>query len=423
MNEMFHLCYTNFFNFIEMATFNIEIKQNGDKSEKLHPLMLRLTEKRQHARIKLIYSVSIKEFNPKARNGEYIRSSNPKHKTINQYLANKLNEARDAFAKMEKAGEFITAQSLKEKLLGNDHASFIEFTKRHIAHLEAVNHVGSYKKYTSTLNLITGYINRDSLFFREIDVKFLRKFEEHLLSKGKKQTTIRGYFVKIRALFNMAIADGIIDYKDNPFNSFRIKQGRVEKDRLTLEEINNIESLEIPKNSLLYHIRNLFLLSFYSGGMRISDSLFLQWSNIKDGRITYIMHKTGKRHSIKISEPLARIIHQYPISENESETDYVFPIIDTRYNLNNPRIWHNQLSSKTALVNKYLKTLAIKAEINKRITTHTARHSFADIVRQKTDNLYNLSKALGHSSIKITEAYLASFDEKAVDDTLDEIFK
>jgi len=44
------------------------------------------------------------------------------------------------------------------------------------------------------------------------------------------------------------------------------------------------------------------------------------------------------------------------------------------------------------------------------------------MAHQKTDNIYNLSKTLGHSSIKITEAYLASFDEKAVDDTLDQVF-
>jgi len=70
-----------------------------------------------------------------------------------------------------------------------------------------------------------------------------------------------------------------------------------------------------------------------------------------------------------------------------------------------------------------LKEIAKGAKISKKITTHTARHSFADIARQKTDNIYNLSKTLGHSSLKVTEAYLSSFDEKAVDDTLDSMFK
>ena len=83
---------------------------------------------------------------------------------------------------------------------------------------------------------------------------------------------------------------------------------------------------------------------------------------------------------------------------------------------------HNQISSKTALINKYLKQIAFKVEITKNTTTHTARHSFADIARQKTDNIYNLSKTLGHSSIKITEVYLASSDDAAVDDTLGSIF-
>ena len=74
------------------------------------------------------------------------------------------------------------------------------------------------------------------------------------------------------------------------------------------------------------------------------------------------------------------------------------------------------------MINKYLKDIAKKAEITKNVTTHTARHSFADIARKKTDNIYNLSKTLGHSSIKVTEAYLATFDEQAVDDTLNNVF-
>jgi integrase len=106
-----------------------------------------------------------------------------------------------------------------------------------------------------------------------------------------------------------------------------------------------------------------------------------------------------------------------------SGESYIFPFLSDRYDYSDPMFLHNQIVAKTALINKYLKNLAKKAGINKKITTHTARHSFADIARQKTDNIYNLSKTLGHSSLKVTEAYLASFDEKAVDDTLDSVFK
>jgi integrase len=116
-------------------------------------------------------------------------------------------------------------------------------------------------------------------------------------------------------------------------------------------------------------------------------------------------------------KPLA-ILEKYT-GRNDS---FIFPFLSDRFDYSDPMFKHNQIGAKTALINKYLKDIATKAEISKNITTHTARHSFADIARQKTDNIYNLSKTLGHSSIKVTEAYLASFDQQAVDDTMDSMF-
>ena len=185
-----------------------------------------------------------------------------------------------------------------------------------------------------------------------------------------------------------------------------------------MEEIIAIETLEIEENSLIWHVRNTFLFAFYNAGIRISDILLMTWDNIQDGRLVYIMYKTAKPHSLILKEKPLAILEKYR-SRNEY---YIFPFLSDRYDYSDPMFKHNQIGAKTALINKYLKDLAIKAEINKTVTTHTARHSFADIARQKTDNLYNISKALGHSSLKVTEGYLASFDDQAVDDTLDSMF-
>ena len=131
------------------------------------------------------------------------------------------------------------------------------------------------------------------------------------------------------------------------------------------------------------------------------------------------MHKTGNIHSVKLIEKAKDILSYYGPQE---PGDYVFPFFSSDTDYSNATFLHNQISAKTALLNKYLKFIADKAEIDKRISTHTARHSFADIARKKTDNIYNLSKTLGHSDLKITEAYLASFDEDAVDSTIDDVF-
>lgn len=73
------------------------------------------------------------------------------------------------------------------------------------------------------------------------------------------------------------------------------------------------------------------------------------------------------------------------------------------------------------MINKYLKQISVKAEIPP-ISFHTARHSFAFIGNRKTNNLYGISKALGHSNIGVTQSYLASFDTKVIDDTTDDIY-
>ena len=62
------------------------------------------------------------------------------------------------------------------------------------------------------------------------------------------------------------------------------------------------------------------------------------------------------------------------------------------------------------------------AGIDKKISMHIARHSFANIARQKNANVYDISKTLGHSSLDITEAYLSKFDTASQDETMKKVF-
>ena len=80
-------------------------------------------------------------------------------------------------------------------------------------------------------------------------------------------------------------------------------------------------------------------------------------------------------------------------------------------------------NSKNSLLNKYLGKLAALAGIEKKISMHIARHSFANIARQKKANVYDISKALGHTSLKITETYLSKFDTTSQDETMKQVFE
>jgi integrase len=81
-----------------------------------------------------------------------------------------------------------------------------------------------------------------------------------------------------------------------------------------------------------------------------------------------------------------------------------------------------EISRKNALINKYLKKICSLAGINKEVSFHSARHTFADLGRRKTKDVYAISKLLRHSKINITEKYLSEFDTETTDKALESIF-
>lgn len=402
-----------------MISFNVELNNKPITDSKEHNLLLRITVNRKHARLALMYSVLPSQFNPKAQVGKSIRSSHPDHIKINKHLENKVSMGKDIITDLENEGRLITAETIKSRMIEQKSHSFYKFTDELTNQLKMSGYIGSYKKYTAVVNSLKDFHNPESLLFEEIDINFIARYQAFLKKEGKEQTTIAGYTSKIRSIFNKAIRNGNLKFGDNPFINYKIKQGSPQKDRLDIDEIIKIELLELDENSLLWHVKNVFLFAFYNAGIRISDILLMTWDNIQNGRLVYNMYKTKKNHSLNLKEKPLAILELYRSNTNS----YIFPFLSDRYDYSDPMFLHDQIGAKTALINKYLKEIARKAGITKKVTTHTARHSFADIARQKTDNIYNLSKTLGHSSLKVTEAYLSSFDEKAIDDTLDSMFK
>ena len=403
-----------------MVTFSIELSSKSLKDKKEHLLMLRITVNRKRSRIALMYSATPNQFIAKATNFKFIRANHPNHAKINSYLEEEIDRAKNIAQEILKEGKPLTSVEIKRRMLENKGKSFYEFAEKKAQLFKDKGDIGSYKKYNAVIASIKEFHGNDKeLAFEEFDVDFLNRYKANLIKEGKAQTTVQGYLSKIRTLFNDAIHDHCIELAISPFPGYRIKQGNPVKDRLTLEEIIKIEEFDYRQDSLIWHVRNAFLFSFYNAGIRISDILLMTWDNIKGDRLIYTMYKTNKVHSLKLKEKPLAILEKYK-GRGES---FIFPFFSDRYDYSDPMFLHNQIGAKTALINKYLKDIAAKAKISKNVTTHTARHSFADIARQKTDNIYNLSKTLGHSSLKVTEAYLSSFDEKAVDDTLDSMFK
>jgi integrase len=109
------------------------------------------------------------------------------------------------------------------------------------------------------------------------------------------------------------------------------------------------------------------------------------------------------QHSILLLDPAREIIEKY-IGDRKG-SDYIFPLLDTKEINNDLRVLNQKTESKTAQLNKTLKILSKEAEIEKNLTFHVSRHTFATLALKNEVPIVRLSKILGHANIQQTMIY------------------
>ncbi|MDE5644227.1 MAG: tyrosine-type recombinase/integrase, partial [Muribaculaceae bacterium] len=174
---------------------------------------------------------------------------------------------------------------------------------------------------------------------------------------------------------------------------------------------------------------NAIMKGQYCGGRRAADLIQLQWGNVTDsGRLHYQMGKNHKYRDLLLVEQAIEILRHYR-REDAKATDYIFPLLsnDAEYagcvtqtdkDRMRPELRHKMyqdISSKNALINKYLKKIAEQTEIEKPLSMHINRHSFAHIAQEAGTESSAIKNILGHSNLATTERYMGSFDTAKTD--------
>lgn len=136
--------------------------------------------------------------------------------------------------------------------------------------------------------------------------------------------------------------------------------------------------------------------------------------------IEYILYltikKTGKQTSHKLTQKAMGIARKYSLRGNR----FLFGYLNDHININDPIELDREISSKTALINKALKRIAKISGINKRISTHLFRHSFATNALQQGMSIEVLQSILKHCNIRETQIYAKVLNSK-VDAAIDEL--
>jgi Site-specific recombinase XerD len=226
--------------------------------------------------------------------------------------------------------------------------------------------------------------------FSDFTYENIVEFDGFLRKTIKSQPTLYKRHFALKRIIKEAIKRKICEY--NPYDYFEIKKGK-SKTPVFLEE-NEIELMKnfVPLNEKLQHVKDIFLFQSFTGMAYIDMTKFDKSKLVVVGGKTVIRSNRSKTDEsfITLLLPEAeQVLKKY---------DYQLPVMSNQK------------------YNDYLKLLAAGAGIKKTLTTHTARHTFATYLLNKDVPIESVSKAMGHSNIKMTEHYAKMLGRKVVRD-------
>jgi integrase/recombinase XerD len=394
-----------------MASVTLILKENkvNEKGEK--PLYIRIIKGRKAKFISLGILV-----HPNLWNKEKLRvkSQYPHSGRINAFIAKKMSDAECTALDIQTKNKSVSSKRIKEAIMGKASISLIRFTEGYLAGLKLNGKIGTYNHVFATLLKLKSYVGANDLLFDDFDLSFLKKYERYLKDVlGNAPNTIHANLKIFRKIFNDAVREEIIELQQNPFTKFKLSWENTTKEYLTEEELAAIETLRLKEGLVITHHRNMYVFAAYAGGVRISDLLQLRWQNYDGTHIRIFTQKTKQSISIKLPEKAVEIIETYANTQtHKKNTDFIFPLLKNNVDYSSPEKLFRAISSNTAYANKNLKEIAKKAEIEKHISFHSSRHTWATRALKKGMRIEYVSKLMGHGSLKTTMIYTKIVNEE-----------
>lgn len=392
-----------------MATVSVILRNDKIKKDGTAPLHFLIIKDRRKSKVTTGVFIEPKYWNDEKG---VIKPGAPNSARLNSFLKNKLAELQDKVFEHETVSKSLTTKKLKEKIYGKTPTNFFDFGLRVLEGYEKQNMIGTYDKAQSILAKLEKFNGSKNLMFQDIDPNFLDKYDSYCRKEWENKTnTVHKDMKFIRKVFNDAIWLEIVEPQENPFTRYKLKLEKTQRTFLTEDELEEIAKVDCTPGTRLELHRDMFVFAAYCGGLRVSDMLQLKWKNIDKTHIHFTIRKTGSQLSIKVPDRGLTILEKYKPKKAEKE-HYIFPMLQNGLNEKDFRLVDNEISSATAYINKNLKILASKAEIEKPISFHISRHTFATRALRKGISIDKVSKLMGHAAIRETQVYAKIVNEE-----------
>ena len=342
--------------------------------------------------------VAIESWN---KDKQCVRGVNPEAVALNEFIKNMRVRIYEEEIRLVKHGFAVTATLLRDALMNKveliKEETILGIYRKHneLQHKQIGMGVAksTYANSKHGLDLLEKFIkatyNRDDVFLRELNRDFIEEFRIWLLTEYKlSHNGAVKYLALLKKVVNRAVANNKIAF--NPFATYRLERQIISPDYLTEEELRRIINFNSPLPRL-ERTRDMFLFACYTG---------LSYIDVKTLNAEHLERDNQGRMWIKKKRVKTGVLSRIPLLPSAK-------ILLDKYAGNETLM--PIYSAKD--INQYLKDIAILCQIDKRITYHTARHTFASTVTLANNvSLIVVSKMLGHSNIRMTEHYAKLVD-------------
>jgi site-specific recombinase XerD len=352
------------------------------------------------------------ELNTSASSGKVRRSGAVK---MNKMISTMLVEVERIVNRMDDSFTLDALDSFKKKL-----DDFEEYINGVIKRMNENGQVGNAMTYQTALNRLKSY--KKDLRFEKLTPKFFEGFDSWLISEGVSNNTRSNYFRTIRAGFNKAIQEGVINDDRYPFarnktekKKFLIStiQTTANPKGLSFEEVQRFKTYS-PQTEIEKEAQSFFMLCFYLRGISPVDLCERKWSDIHGGRFQYTRKKTRSRKPIELNVKVPDKAEPFLAYFRQFKRDYILPPYEGGDVQSKGAIFKRKDYFKR--INKALKEIALKLELPLSLTLYWSRHSYAKLISEGGASLEVIREGLGHSDISTTGIYLRSLNTNEVDD-------
>ncbi len=294
----------------------------------------------------------------------------------------------------------INLVSVIEKLFetSKDEPTLLNFFGEHNAQMKLRVNKGfafsTYEKYIFTYDKVKAFIestlNKKDIFLKDINVKFIMEFDQHLrVNDNNQHNTAVKYCINLKRVLNIAVLKGLLI--SNPCVGFKTVYKITPQVYLSQEEVDAIEKATLFKSGHNL-VRDLFIFQCNTG-LAYTDMSNLTYSDIstdKNGRkwIIKARQKSGIVSTIPLFPRSMKIIEKY-CKERITGEILLLP------------------SYSIQKYNQYINEVGMMAKLQKKLSSHVGRRTFGNIALSKGISLNVISKILGHSSTLITQKIYA----------------